>query len=62
MPYWFNVDSKQVENDDTRSQDANVMGPYDSEEEAGKALDHAKANTEKWDAEDKTWDEGTSED
>ena len=27
MPYWFNVDTGQVETDDDRSQDANVMGP-----------------------------------
>ena len=62
MPYWFNVDTKQVETDDNRSQDGNVLGPYDSEEEAANALQHARENTEKWDAEDKAWDEGRQED
>ena len=38
MPYWFNVDTGQVETDDNRSQDANVMGPYDSHEAAANAL------------------------
>ena len=55
MPYWFNVDSGQVETDDTRSQDANVMGPYDTQEAASKALATARSNTEKWDREDKEW-------
>ena len=38
MPYWFNVDTGQVETDDDRSQDANVMGPYDSHDAAANAL------------------------
>ena len=52
MAWWFNVDSKQVESDDNRSQNANVMGPYDSQEEASRALEHAQENTDRWDAED----------
>lgn len=58
MPYWFNVDSGQVETDDDRSQDANVLGPYDSHEAASNALQHARENTEQWDREDKEWNEG----
>ncbi|WP_377643112.1 methionine aminopeptidase [Oryzobacter terrae] len=58
MPYWYNVDSGQVETDDNRSQDANVMGPYDSQEAAANALRSARENTEKWDREDKEWGEG----
>ena len=46
MPYWFNVDTGQVETDDNRSQDANVMGPYDSHDAAANALETARANTE----------------
>ena len=42
MPYWFNVDTGQVETDDDRSQDANVMGPYDSHDAAANALQHAR--------------------
>ena len=33
------------------------MGPYDSEEAAAAALETARANTERWDEEDREWDE-----
>lgn len=58
MPWWFNVDTGQVESEATRSRDANVLGPYDSEEAASRALETARANTERWDAEDRAWDAG----
>jgi hypothetical protein len=58
MKYWFNVDTGQVETDDTRSQDATVMGPYDTQASAAAALDTARANTERWDAEDRKWSGG----
>lgn len=61
MPFWFNVDTGQVETDETRSQDANVLGPYPTEDAARAALQSAKERTEAWDAEDREWDErGTS--
>lgn len=59
MPYWFNVDTGQVETDDNRSQDANVLGPYDSQEAAANALQHARENTERWDREDREWNQGS---
>lgn len=58
MPYWYNVDTGTVETDETRSRDANVLGPYDSEEAASRALETARSNTERWDAEDRAWDDG----
>ncbi|MGG5260963.1 methionine aminopeptidase [Phycicoccus avicenniae] len=57
MPYWYNVDTGQVETDADRSQDANVLGPYDSQDAAARALDTAREKTEQWDAEDREWDE-----
>ena len=60
MPYWFNVETGKVETDDTRSQDATVMGPYATEEAAAQALETARANTEKWDRQDKEWGSGGS--
>lgn len=57
MPYWFNVDTGQVETDDSRSQDATVLGPYESQEAAANALQTAHENTERWDEEDREWDE-----
>ena len=34
------------------------MGPYATREEAENALATAKANTERWDEEDRRWNEG----
>lgn len=62
MAYWYNVSSGQVESDDNKSQGEDLMGPYDSQEEAANALQTARERTEKWDAEDKAWEEGRSED
>ncbi|GGL25762.1 methionine aminopeptidase [Phycicoccus endophyticus] len=57
MPYWYNVDTAQVETDERRSRDATVLGPYDTREEAAAALEHARENTERWEQEDRDWDE-----
>ncbi|MEO5609217.1 MAG: methionine aminopeptidase [Ornithinibacter sp.] len=62
MQYWFNVDTGTVETDETRSQSATVMGPYDTPDSASRALESARERTESWDAEDKAWEEGRSED
>ncbi len=35
---------------------ANLMGPYDSPEEAARAYEIAAARTEKWDQEDEEWE------
>ena len=58
MAYWYNVSSGQVESDDNKSQSDDLMGPYDSQDEAANALQTARERTEKWDAEDKAWEEG----
>lgn len=62
MQYWFNVDTHQVETDETRSQDANVLGPYASEHEAANALQRVADNNEEWDEEDRRWDDSDLED
>ena len=62
MAYWFNVSSGQVETEDNKSQGENLMGPYASEAEAANALQTARERTEAWDAADKEWEEGQSED
>ncbi|MGL4743456.1 MAG: methionine aminopeptidase [Dermatophilaceae bacterium] len=62
MPYWFNVDAGVVETDDTRSRDAKVMGPYDTEDAASRALETARAKTERWDDEDRAWESGDGSD
>lgn len=62
MAYWYNVSSGQVETDDNKGQGENLMGPYPSEAEAANALQTARERTEAWDAADKEWEEGQSED
>ncbi|WP_462417715.1 methionine aminopeptidase [Kytococcus sp. Marseille-QA3725] len=53
MKFYYNIVTGQVEeNDDSRSRNADVMGPYDSREEAEQALATARERTEKWDAQD----------
>lgn len=52
MAYWYNVKTRQVETDDNRSRDEDVMGPYQSEADAQNALATAQARTEAWDEED----------
>ena len=57
MSFWYNVDSGQVETDDTRSRGEQVLGPYATEAEARAALDTAHKRTEQWDSEDRDWNE-----
>jgi hypothetical protein len=58
MAYWFNVSTGAVEDDTNKSPVDRLMGPFDTHEAAEHALQHAKENTERWDSEDKAWDEG----
>ena len=62
MAYWYNIATKQVETDDNRSRNDDVMGPYDTEDEARGALASARENTEQWDAEDRAWEGKDEED
>lgn len=57
MQWWYNVATGQVESDDTRSQGADVLGPYASEQEAARALELARERTERWDEADREWDD-----
>lgn len=57
MAYWFNVHTGAVEDEANKSPVDRLMGPYDSYAAAEQALFHARDNTERWDAEDKEWDE-----
>ncbi|MEP7035592.1 MAG: methionine aminopeptidase [Dermatophilaceae bacterium] len=58
MAYWFNVSTGLVEDDANKSPQDRLMGPFDSYAAAEQALSHAKENTERWDAEDKAWEDG----
>jgi hypothetical protein len=63
MKYWFNVETKSVEqhDDPERARSANLLGPYDSHEEAAAALEKAQARNEQWDAEDEAWENGPAD-
>ena len=62
MAYWFNVNTGAVEDDANKSPVDRLMGPFDTYAAAVQALAHARENTERWDAEDKAWDERGPED
>ena len=62
MAYWFNVNTGQVEDDANKSPQDRLMGPYDSYAAAEQALAHARENTERWDKEDKAWEDEGLED
>jgi hypothetical protein len=62
MAYWYNISSGQVEEEEDRSPSANLMGPYDTREEATRALETARERTDAWDEEDRLWEEGNTED
>jgi hypothetical protein len=55
MPeFWFNTKTREVE-EGHKSDWTNLMGPYPTREAAANALATARANTERWDAEDRAW-------
>lgn len=61
MQYWFNTKTGQVESDtdEDRARSADLLGPYESRDEAARALEIAREKTEKWDEaerEDDNWD------
>lgn len=58
MAYWYNVDTGSVEIDETRPPGAVCLGPYETEHDARRALEIAKAKTDTWDAQDREWNEG----
>ncbi len=56
--YWFNTRTGQVETDENKSPGEILMGPYSTHEAAARALEIARDKTEKWDEEDRAWEEG----
>jgi len=62
MAYWFNVSTGAVEDDADKSPGDRLLGPFDTQAAAEHALEHAKENTQRWDAEDKAWDDAGLED
>ncbi len=57
MAYWFNVNTGAVEDDDNKSPQDRLMGPFETHAAAEQALSSARENTERWDAEDNAWED-----
>ncbi len=53
--YYYNISTGQVE-EGQQSDAFNVMGPYNTREEAAAALAKAKQRNEEWEAEDRAWE------
>ncbi len=62
MAFWYNLSTGRVETDENKSQSDDLMGPYDTEADATNALDLARQRTERWDEEDREWEQGNTED
>jgi hypothetical protein len=62
MAYWYNLRTGGVETEANKSQSDDLMGPYDTEADAARALESARERTEAWDEEDRKWEEGNTED
>lgn len=60
MAFWYNLSTRQVEEDGATEPKGDLLGPYDTREQAQAALESAAQKTEQWDAEDKAWDEGSN--
>jgi hypothetical protein len=52
--FYFNIRTRQVE-EGHLSDWSDLMGPYPTREAAERALETARANTERWDEEDRRW-------
>ncbi len=55
MEYWYNVETKQVETDENRSESVDLLGPFPTRAEAEQALESAHRRTESWDQADEEW-------
>ncbi|MDO5626955.1 MAG: methionine aminopeptidase [Mobilicoccus sp.] len=53
MAFWFNVKTREVEEDGATSRKEDLMGPYETREAAENAFASAAERTEAWDEEDR---------
>ncbi len=51
MPYWFNVQTREVvaHDDPERARSEHLLGPYETSQQAQDALETARRRTEEWD-------------
>lgn len=55
--FFYNLETGQVEQGKVSAWE-NRMGPYDTREEAQRALETAKQKTQEWDQDTKEWENG----
>lgn len=55
--YWFNTKTRQVD-EGHQSDWTHLLGPYPTRAAAEKALETARAKTERWDTEERRWRDG----
>ena len=55
--YWYNTLTGEVERG-RQSSWTHRMGPYDTPEEAARALETARRRSDSWDEEDREWRDG----
>lgn len=51
MAYWYNIRTKQVEDEEHTSAKDHLLGPYETREDASRAIEKAAENTRRWDEE-----------
>lgn len=56
--FFYNLRTGQVEDQGTKGQSKDLLGPYPTREAAENALERARERTETWDEEDRRWSEG----
>ncbi len=57
MAYWYDVENDKVIESHRGMFHGKLMGPYDSEDEARRALQIAAERTREWDAREAAWDD-----
>lgn len=64
MTFWFNVNSREVEehDDPDRAAGSHLLGPYPTREAAERALQTARERTEAWEAEEAAEDDWGNKD
>ena len=57
MSFWYNVSTHQVETDENRGPSGDLLGPFQTRQQAERAVDTAHARVEKSDRDDAAYDQ-----
>jgi hypothetical protein len=56
--FFYNMTTGQVEQQESKGQSKDLLGPYPTHEAAAAALETARRRTEDWDEDDRRWNKG----